>query len=118
MSVRFQVNGKMIFRCSKVRICVYITDARVAFACSKYDKGGGWIGTPGAMLVMNVASKSLAAVRRRGKMMVGQVRYPWIANVGSTGQQGIGSEERLVFDGKSDRGVDLPASSPSSCPRG
>ena len=101
--VRLERNGATVFRCTNVRIGVFITDARVALACSKYDKGGGWIGTPGAMIMMNAASKGLAAIRRHGKMMVGQVRYPWIVGVGSTARLGMGSEERLVLDCKSDQ---------------
>jgi hypothetical protein len=93
-------NGKTVFKVSDVKIDVFITDARVALACSKYDKGGGWIGSAGAMIVFNAGSKALAAMRRRGKMMVGQVRYPWIARVGSTAKTGWLSEERLVFDAK------------------
>jgi hypothetical protein len=105
--VRLERNGTTVFRCNNVRINVFITDARVALACSKYDKGGGWIGSPGAMVMLNAASKGLAAIRRHGKMMVGHVRYPWISGVGSTARQGMGSEERLVLDGKADQGTAL-----------
>ena len=77
-------NGRTVFRVRDVRIDVYITDTRVALACSKYDKGGGWIGSPTGMILLNTVSKTRAALRRRGKMMVGQVRYPWVQRVGST----------------------------------
>ena len=87
-AVRLDRNGSTVFRCTNVRISLFITDARVALACSKYDKGGGWIGSPTAMLMLNAASKGLAAVRRHGKMMVGQARYPWIKAVGSTARSG------------------------------
>jgi hypothetical protein len=50
------------------------------------------------MGVFNAASKMRAAVRTRGKMLVGQARYPWIARVGSTPRRGLGSEERLIID--------------------
>ena len=36
-------NGQTVFKLSGVKIDVFVTDARVAFACSKYDKGGGWV---------------------------------------------------------------------------
>jgi len=102
-AVRLERNGTTVFRCSKVRINVLVTGARVALACSKYDKGGGWIGSPSAVIVLNAASKGLAAVRRHGKMMVGHARYPWVSAVGSTARQGVGSIERLVLDGKTNR---------------
>lgn len=78
-----------------VKVSVYITDARVAIACSKYDKGGGWIGGSVAVPVLNLASKARAASRRRGKMLVGHVRYPWLASVGFTEKTGFGSTDSL-----------------------
>ena len=63
-----------------VRLTVYVTDARVAVACSKYDKGGGWRG--GLLAVpLNAISIARAAHRRQGKMLVGHVRYPWLGSV-------------------------------------
>ena len=96
-------DGKRLARVADVRIDVFITDARVALACSKYDKGGGWIGG-GAAIALNVGSKALAAMRRHGKMLVGQVRYPWLARIGSTTKFGWQSEERLYFEFKSPEG--------------
>ena len=59
-----------------------LTDARVAVACSKYDQGSTWLGTPGlANLALNLGSKALAAKRRRGSMLVGHARYSWLAAV-------------------------------------
>lgn len=64
-----------------------VTDARVVFACEKYDKGGGWIGVGAAgftfALAANAVSKVRAARRRQGTVLVGQVRYPWLAFVGT-----------------------------------
>jgi hypothetical protein len=59
-----------------------ITDARVAVACSQFTKGSWWfgmglIGLPVAVL-LTVISKSMAAQRRHGKMLVGHVRYEWL----------------------------------------
>jgi hypothetical protein len=101
-AVTLQRNGTTVFRCRNVRITVFITDARLALACSKYDKGGGWIGSPTAMIMANTVSKGLAAIRRHGKMLVGQVRYPWLSGVGSTARLGMGSSERLVLEAKTD----------------
>jgi len=89
-----RVGGKLIERFSavKLRLDVFITDGRVAVACDKYDKGGGWIvfgGGGGALVTegaLNAASHLLAARRRRGKALVGHVRYPWLTNVGFTSQ--------------------------------
>ena len=53
---------------------VAITDARVAVACSGFDKGGGWVGGIAVTLVANTLSKGLAAARRHGKMLVAHAR--------------------------------------------
>lgn len=91
-----------ILRADDVRARVYVTDSRVAVACTKYDTGGGWIGGPIA-LTLNVASGVRAARRRRGKMLVGHVRYPWLRGVYASGaRKGRGSELlRLVVEGDS-----------------
>jgi hypothetical protein len=99
-SVRLDSGGKLALRSGDVKIAVYVTDARLAFACSKYEKGGGWYGGATALIVFNAVSKARAAYRRRGKMLVGQARYPWIQRVGSTSRSGMGSEERLVIDAR------------------
>ena len=39
-----------------IRARVYVTDSRLAVACTKYDTGGGWIGGPIA-LTLNVAQQ-------------------------------------------------------------
>lgn len=101
--VELRAGGKTVFKAPDVKLDVFITDARVAFACSKFDKGGGWIGGP-ATLVLNAGSKALAARRRRGKMLVGQMRFPWISNVGSTTKTGWLSEENLYFDASFSKG--------------
>jgi hypothetical protein len=84
---------------SDLRIDVIITDARVALACSKFAKGGGWtplgVGALPVTLVLNGVSKARAASRRRGKMLVGQVRYPWLAAVGGSTKSGYGTSEQL-----------------------
>ncbi|MEQ1702328.1 MAG: DUF2510 domain-containing protein [Ilumatobacteraceae bacterium] len=80
---------------SEIKASVYITDARVAIACTKYDKGGGWRGASLAVPVLNLASKARAASRRRGKMLVGHVRYPWLSSVGFTEKTGFSSTDSL-----------------------
>lgn len=83
-----------------IRAQVSVTDARVAVVCTKYDRGGGWIGGPIA-LALNIGSRVLAARRRRGTTLVGQVRYPWLCGVYSRNRVGLGGQEllRLVVEG-------------------
>lgn len=92
-----QVGGRTVIKDRKIKIDLFVTDARFALACSKYDKGGGWVGSPGMMIAANAISKARAAMRSRGKMLVGQVRYPWIQKVGSSPKTGWASEEKLIF---------------------
>jgi hypothetical protein len=46
-AVGFKAGGHTGFRDKKLKIVLFITDARFALACSKYDKvrlmGGGWM---------------------------------------------------------------------------
>jgi hypothetical protein len=97
-AVLFRTNGRLVFRDRKIKIDLLVTDARFAPACSRYDKGGGWVGGASAMVVANAVSKARAAIRSRGKMLVGQVRYPWIQRVGSAPKKGFGNDEKLVFE--------------------
>ena len=90
-SATLLLNGRREGRVQKVPVAVFITDARVAIACSTFDKGGGWIGSPTAMIVLNIGSKALAAARRRGKMLVGQVRYPSLAEVSHQRKGALGN---------------------------
>lgn len=95
-SIEAKTHGekKPFLKVSDVRLRLFITDARVAFACSKYDKGGGWIGGATA-LAMNAGSKILAARRRKGNMLVGHLRYPWISDVFARNKDGWLNEETL-----------------------
>jgi hypothetical protein len=89
----------------EIRADVFITDARVILQCAKYDKGGGWVGSPGLSLALNAVSKIRAARRSRGTALVGHVRYPWLASVGFSPKQGWLDEEVLrlvVRDGTAD----------------
>jgi hypothetical protein len=93
---------KTLVRLREVRIDVYITDGRLALACEKYDKGGGWVGFGGAGLLIavtaNTVSKVRAANRSRGKVLVGQVRYPWMQAVGASSKSGFGSNEAIRLE--------------------
>jgi hypothetical protein len=94
-----QVGSKgQMLRVREIRGQVLVTDARITVACSKYDKGGGWWGTGAGAIValpLNVGSHALAAHRRRGKMLVGQVRYPWIESVWAQNKAGFRGAEAL-----------------------
>lgn len=96
-ALEFKVGDRMMLRVRKVRVDFFITDARLAVACSKYDKGGGWVGGAGTMIVFNAVSKARAAIRSHGKMLAGQVRYPWLRWVASTPKTGFTSDERLIL---------------------
>lgn len=103
-SVLLKRDGKTAASATDVPIDVFITDARIAWACSKYDKGGRFTGSGGGALValaINAGSAAMAARRRRGKMLVGQVRYPWLSSVGSCSRMGFGSQEQLHLSAKS-----------------
>ena len=96
-ALEFKVGNRTMLRVRKVRIDFFITDARLAVACSKFDKGGGWVGGATAMVVFNTVSKARAKLRSRGKMLAGQVRYPWLRWVASTPKTGFSSEETLIL---------------------
>jgi hypothetical protein len=78
-----------------VEIRVFVSRARLVAVCKKYDKGGGWIGGLGGMIVLNSISKARAAVRSHGKFLVGQMRWPWLADVGYTQKTGWSSTNKL-----------------------
>src|SRR3954466_16225274 len=49
---------KMVGRAEKIDLAVFVTDARVALACTAFDKGGGWVGADA--LVLNALSRAHA----------------------------------------------------------
>jgi len=65
---------------------VVITDRRIAFFTTQFDKGGGWsgIGTAGMAVAAaaNAVSRSRAAKRSAGKIAIGQVRHEWLTSIG------------------------------------
>lgn len=102
--------AKPLLRVKEISAQVLVTDARITVACTKYDKGGGWtgwgLGGVAVAVASNAASHALAARRRRGKMLVGQVRYPWINAVYAQNRVGFGGVEKLrVVASASGRGL-------------
>lgn len=100
LSVNTHVSGggQKLLSVQDVKIEVLVTDSRLIVGCSKYDKGGGWTGLGAGALVAvaaNGVSKALAARRRRGKALVGHIRYPWLAAVGGSPRQGWLDTEQL-----------------------
>jgi hypothetical protein len=86
--------GEPLLRADDIRAQVYVSDGRVAIACTRYDRGGGWIGGPIA-LVLNVVSRIRASRRSRGRMLVGHVRYPWLRGVYARNRSGLWGPELL-----------------------
>jgi hypothetical protein len=86
-------------RLRDVKLDLLITDSRLVVSCGKFDKGGGWVGFGGGgalfALAANGVSKARAAHRRHGKLLVGQVRYPWLRCVGYKPKAGWGSHEEI-----------------------
>ena len=93
---------KTLAKLREVKIDVYITDGRLALACEKYDKGGGWVGFGGAGVLIaataNTVSKIRAANRSRGKTLVGHIRYPWLKSVGASSKTGVLSSEAIRIE--------------------
>jgi hypothetical protein len=88
---------------------VWITASRIVFYCKKFEKGGGWVGWGlgglAVAVVANSVSHAIAANRRKGKALVGNLRYPWISSVMFSPRTGFGTENdvRIAFvDGTDD----------------
>jgi hypothetical protein len=76
-----------LVRLSDMTADVYVTDCRVVVACARFDKGGGWSGSPVTALALNAVSRARAKSRSRGKVLVGQVRHPWLSSVSVSPKQ-------------------------------
>jgi hypothetical protein len=80
--------GKSIHDLAGLKFEVVITDARVIVYCEKFTKGGGWTGFGGVGVAIAITSNAISAARaanrRRGKLLVGQIRYPWLGRVGAS----------------------------------
>jgi hypothetical protein len=91
---------KRLLHLNKMKAAVLVSEQRVAVACSKYEKGGGYVpfGGVGSLAVAgvaNAASKVKAARRRRGKMLVGHVPYAHLMSVGFRPPSGVMQREQL-----------------------
>jgi hypothetical protein len=65
-----------------VHLQLVLTDARLVLACEGFDMGGGWVGwAPGAVAVAP-AGEGPGPWRRRQRVLVGQVRHPWLRAAG------------------------------------
>lgn len=84
---------------SDISFQLWVTGGRVIAYCRKFEKGGGWVGFGlGGLAVAavgNIVSHAVAANRRKGKALVGHLRYPWISEVAFAPKQGFGSAETL-----------------------
>ncbi len=91
--------AKRLLRIEKVKASVIVTDSRIAVACSSYDKGDRMQSFTLASLPItatyNAVSKLQAKKRRAGNMLVGHVRYSWLACVGFTLKTGVLSSSVL-----------------------
>lgn len=80
---------------------LFVTDARTAFACSKFDKGGGFVGMGlgGVAIagVSNAVSKARASRRSAGKMLVAHVPHTALTGVVGANKKGLGSRNRVVL---------------------
>jgi hypothetical protein len=70
----------------EVPIELVLTDARLAFACDSFENGSGWVGwAPGAVASAAAGTDDLdppGLRRRRRRVLVGQVRHPWVRAAG------------------------------------
>jgi hypothetical protein len=71
--------------------------------CEKFTKGGGWrgfgVGGLAFAAVANVVSHARAAARRKGKVLIAQVRYEWLVQAGAPAdKRGRRRTLRLVVD--------------------
>ena len=79
-------------------ISVFVTDSRVVIACEKYNKGNGgrWVGGLTA-IAANAITRGVEGRLRRGKILVGHVRYEWLAMLAYYRKVSWLTEEKLVL---------------------
>ena len=82
-----------------LKATLWVTDGRVAFACSHPLNGGGFGGEGAigvtAAIVANVVSRSIARGRTKGQSLVAQVRHEWLVGVIARDRRGWGSANKL-----------------------
>jgi hypothetical protein len=77
---------RVVQRVRNTKIYVYVSDGRIVVACPKWATGmpaDVRVISPVYLVVM-LFSKLRAARRTKNKVMVGQIRYPWVAAVGAS----------------------------------
>jgi len=84
-----EAGSREVFGLSAISADLLVTGGRVALVCARYDKGGGWWGSPGTALLLNAVSMIRARIRSRGKALVGHVRYVWLEAVGFSPKKGL-----------------------------
>jgi hypothetical protein len=93
--------GHQTVKVRRSKVAVVVIDARLAIACSKYDKGD-YSGNSDLPLALDLAGFAVDSVRARfrsrRKVLVGQVRYPWLRQVGSSIRNpALKTHDRLVL---------------------
>jgi hypothetical protein len=87
---------------------LYITDSRIAVAVEKFDKGNRYVGIGAGAAVAAVAmgvSAARAAHRRKGRILVGQVRYQGLKFVAASPRGGAAAEIRVGCEVKTTGGT-------------
>jgi hypothetical protein len=89
-------------RTKEISFQVWVTGSRVLLYCRNFDKGGGWsgwgLGGLAVAVTANAISKGMAANRRKGKALVGNIRYPWITRVSFAPRNGYGTRETVELE--------------------
>jgi hypothetical protein len=65
----------------------FVSDCRVGVSCENFTKDSAWVGAgPGAVIAAGAMAVSAAKGRgrRKGKIMVGHLRYEWITRIGAS----------------------------------
>jgi hypothetical protein len=90
---------KNVTETNDISFQVWVTASRVIFYCKKFEKGGGWmgwgVGGLAVAIVANSVSAAMAASRRKGKALVGNIRYPWVSSVMFAPRNGMGTENQV-----------------------
>ena len=104
VSVRRKVGNGWVnqVRATDISIQLWATGSRLLVYSRKYTKSGGWVGFNLSGLAVaaaaNAISAGVAAGQRRGKALVGGIRYPWIAAVSFAPRNGRNTRETLEIE--------------------
>ncbi len=81
-SVVMQRNGETAFNLTPASpFNLYLSGGRLVLVSDKLHKGSTWWGSPSLALTATAFSYANAARKNRGKFLVGQLRWPWVARV-------------------------------------